>query len=161
MRRWHCGNRLLHFRFCHLFEAKPDPNALLAGVEPRINQIALPLLSLVDDEALRSEIADRLRQEQAEHRTSTATGDNRKRVYSLLLERGVCGHRRRAPVSVGTIAARFNAAHEAEYGQPVSDKWVGHIVRKTLRLSTRKSNGVYIVPLSEKPKIDALAARYT
>ena len=42
-------NRLLHFRFCHLFDTKPDPSALLAGVEPRVNQIALPLLSLVDD----------------------------------------------------------------------------------------------------------------
>ena len=42
-------NRLLHFRFCHLFKTKPDPNALLAGVEPRMNQIVLPLLSMVDD----------------------------------------------------------------------------------------------------------------
>ncbi len=49
-------NRLLHFRFCHLFDTKPDTSALLAGVEPRVNQIALPLLSLVDDCVLRAEI---------------------------------------------------------------------------------------------------------
>src|SRR5665213_1158376 len=36
-------NRLLHFRFCHLFETKPDSSALITGVEPRVNQIVLPL----------------------------------------------------------------------------------------------------------------------
>jgi hypothetical protein len=66
-----------------------------------------------------------------------------------------------APVSVGSVATRFNAAHEAEHGEPVSDKWIGHVVRKNLRLSTRKSHGIYIVPATEKPKIDVLAARYT
>jgi hypothetical protein len=65
-----------------------------------------------------------------------------------------------ASVNVGAIADRFNAAHGSDYGQPVSIKWIGHVVRKSLRLSTRKSNGVYVVPISEKPKIDALSARY-
>jgi hypothetical protein len=63
-------------------------------------------------------------------------------------------------LSIGDIADRFNKSHGAEYGQPVSQKWVGHIVRKNLRLATHKTNGVYIVPISEKPKIDALSARY-
>ena len=59
---------------------------------------------------------------------------------------------------MGVIADRFNAAHGAEYGQIMSDKWIAHVVRKSLRLSTRKSNGVFIVPVTEKPKIDALSS---
>ena len=151
-------NRLLHFRFCNLFETGPDPSALLAGVEPRVNQIALPLLSLVDDPGLRAEIANRLLQEQTERyhqRRETVEA----RVIAIL--RDVFSASDGTPVSMGAIADRFNTAHGSEYGQPVSDKWVGHIVRKKLRLVTRKSNGVFVVPMSEKPKIDALSARYT
>jgi len=150
-------NRLLHYRFCHLFETKPDPNALLAGVEPRVNQIVLPLLSLVDDTSLRAEIAERLMDEQDEHqrqRRETVEA----RIVAILRE--ALSAADGTPLSVGVIAERFNAAHGSEYGQPVSHKWMGHIVRKNLRLSTHKSNGVYVVPMSEKPKIDALSARY-
>ena len=150
-------NRLLHFRFCHLFETKSDPNALLAGVEPRVNQIVLPLLSVVDDPGLRTEIAERLLQEQSEHRhqqRDTVEG----RVLAILHE--AFSAATGPPLSIGDIADRFNKSHGAEYGQPVSQKWVGHIVRKNLRLATHKTNGVYIVPISEKPKIDALSARY-
>jgi len=150
-------NRLLHFRFCHLFETKPDPEALVAGIDPRGNQIASPLLTMIDDPGLRAEIADRLMQEQAEHkyqRRETVEG----RVLAIL--RAAFSESEGAPVNVGAIADRFNAAHGSEYGQPVSTKWIGHIVRKGLRLSTRKSNGVYVVPVFEKPKIDALSARF-
>ena len=66
----------------------------------------------------------------------------------------------RTPLSVGTIAERFNAAYGSEYSQPVSQKWIGHVVRKDLKLSTRRSNGIYIIPASEKPRVDALSARY-
>lgn len=151
-------NRLLHFRFCQLFDTKPKPSALIAGVEPRVNQIVLPLLSVVDDEALRGEIAARLKHEQAEHLNQRRESIE-ARVLAVLKE--AFSATDGAPVSVGVVADRFNAAHGSEYGQPVSGKRIGHVVRKSLRLSTSKSKGVYIVPASEKPKIDALWARYT
>ncbi len=151
-------NRLLHFRFCNLFGTKPDPSALIAGVEPRVNQIVLPLLSLVDDTAQRAEIVARLVQEQAEHK-DRRSGTVEARILGILREAFSTSDA--TPLSMGVIADRFNAAHGAEYGQSVSDKWVAHVVRKSLRLPTRKSNGVFIVPVSEKPKIDALSARYT
>ncbi len=150
-------NRLLHFRLCRLFDTKLNPNALIAGVEPRVNQIVLPLLSLVDDEVLRAEIVARLMNEQAEYmnnRRETVEG----RVLAILREAFAATDA--SPVSVGVIADRFNAAYGSEYGRPVPDKWIGHVIRKTLRLSTSKSKGVYIVPVSEKPKIDALSVRY-
>ncbi len=151
-------NRLLHLRFCHLFDTKPDTSALLAGVEPRVNQIALPLLSLVDDPALRAEIGALFKSEQAERkyqRRETVEG----RVLAIVRDAFTATDG--TPVSIGVIAERFNAAHGSEYGQPVSQKWIGHVVRNGLRLSTRKSGGVYVIPVSEKPQIDALAARYT
>jgi hypothetical protein len=149
-------NRLLHFRFCHLFSVKSDPTALLVGVEPRMNQIALPLLSLIDDQNLRAEIAARLMQEHAERRSQRRESVE-GRVLTILRDALSASD----TVSIGTITQRFNEAHEAEYGQPVADKWIGHIVRKNLGLATHKSKGVYIVPATEKPKVEAVSARYT
>lgn len=151
-------NRLLHFRFCNLFTTRPDTGALIPGVDPRMNQIALPLLSLVDDQTLRAEIAALIIQERAEHMNNQRETVE-ARVLALLREG--FSDANGEPVSIGLIADRFNAVHGSEYGQPVAVKWIGHVVRTSLRLSTRKSNGVYIVPASEKPKIDALSARYT
>jgi len=150
-------NRLLHYRLCHLFDTKPDPSTALEGVEPRINQIALPLLSLVDDPGLREEIGNLLLSEQIQ-RVTRRKDSVEGRVYALLREAFDSSD---GPVSVGTIADRFNAAHASKYGQPLSHKTIGGVIRKGLRLSTRKSNGVYVVPLSEQPKIDALTARFS
>jgi len=151
-------NRLLHFRFCHRFSIKLDPSAIIAGIEPRMNQIALPLLSMVDDAETRRAIANRLGQAHAEHRNM-----RRQTVEARMLTilRDFFDAAGTAPISVGGIADRFNAEHGAEYGRPLSSKTVGHILRKDLRLTTQKSDGVYIVPVTEKPKVEALVARYT
>ena len=151
-------NRLLHFRFCHLFETKPDPSVLIEGVEARVNQIAQPLLSLVDDPQLRSTIAERLKDEQAGRRAS-----RRETVEArvLLITKDALATEKGSGVSIGVIADRFNAAFAGEHGHAASDRQIGHVVRKTLGLPTVKSHGIFVVPKSEKPKVDALWTRYT
>ena len=64
-----------------------------------------------------------------------------------------------ASVSVGTIADNFNAMHSTEYGGPRSNRWIGHILRTRLHLTTHKSDGIYVLSASELPKIEALVAR--
>src|SRR5262249_40422512 len=49
-------NRLLHFRFCEFSKIKTDPTVLVEGIEPRLNQTALSLLSVIEDETLRREV---------------------------------------------------------------------------------------------------------
>lgn len=149
-------NRLLHFRLCHFFDITTDTTALMDGVEPRLNQTALSLLSLVDDPDVRSAMQAALIEENANilsERRETAEGA----VLVAVVEAFAAAAG--ANVTVRDIAERFNAAHCAEYGGPISNKWIGNVLRKGLRLATRKSNGIYVVPISEKPKIDALAAR--
>jgi len=50
-------NRLLAWRFHARHRVGPDPSRLVPGIEPRRNQTALALLSLVDDPATRELIA--------------------------------------------------------------------------------------------------------
>ena len=42
----------------------------------------------------------------------------------------------------------------------VTNRWVGGILRKRLNLQTYKSHGVYVVPASERTKIELLCTRY-
>ena len=149
-------NRLLHFRLCNFFDIKTDITALMEGVEPRLNQTALSLLSLVDDPDVRRVMQAALIEENANilsERRETIEGAVLVSVVEAFAASGG------ANVTVRDIAERFNATHCVEYGGPMSNKWIGNVLRKGLRLATRKSNGVYVVPVSEKPKIDALAAR--
>jgi hypothetical protein len=63
-------------------------------------------------------------------------------------------------VPVGAIAKAMTERHGAEYQRPISDRWVGSILRKRLNLRTYKSNGVFIVSASERRGIADLCARY-
>lgn len=150
-------NRLLHFRLYNFFNIKTDTTALIEGVEPRLNQTALSLLSLVDDPDVRCAIQAVLIEENANtllERRETIEGAVLVSVVEAFAASGGG-----ANVTVRDIAKRFNAAHCVEYGGQISNRWIGNVLRKGLRLVTRKSSGIYVVPISEKPKIDALAAR--
>lgn len=150
-------NRLLHFRLCNLFKTKADPHAISGELDPRLNQTALPLLSVVDDTALRREIvAELIRQNEAvkAERSDTIEGG----VIQALVE--AFAHTKAAFTSVGDVADRFNARHIGEYGQPFTKKWIGGVIRRRLRLEIRRSHGVYVIPASERPKLESLALRY-
>lgn len=151
-------NRLLHYRFCHLFETKPNLDATLIAVEPRVNQIALPLLSLVDDPQVRTDIGDLLKRNQSERREQRQS-TTEARVVAVLAERASATTE--FPVTIGALTAAFNDRYASEYGKPASDRWIGHVLRKVLRISAHRSNGVFVVPASEIPKIKALSARYS
>lgn len=150
-------NRLLHYRLCEFFKIKTDPAALMAGAEPRLNQTALSLLSMVDEPGERLEIqqfllaasADlvRARQECPEARVLAAVITTFEKTTDT-------------PAPIREITDRFNAAHADEYGAAVSPRWIGETVRTRLHLATRKSNGVYAVPVTERPKLETLAHRY-
>lgn len=150
-------NRLLHFRFCNLFAIKADPAVLMVGVEPRLNQTASSLLSLIDDVDLRAEIQAALVEQDAE--TLSQRNDMVESKVIVALSEALAASKSPS-ASVQDITDRFNAAHAGEFGGPMTNRWVGHVLRKRLHIRTMKSGGVYVVPASERPKVDMLAARW-
>lgn len=150
-------NRLLHFRLCEFFKIKSDPLAVVPGIEPRLNQTALSLLSVVEGEDVRARMSDWLI---AEH--ERIVGDRRATpeagvVAALQQAFAVSGAKH---VLVSAITDHFNDAHEEEYRYRVTPKWVGYMLRSRLRLGTHKSGGFYVVPASERAKVEALVHRY-
>jgi hypothetical protein len=150
-------NRLLHFRLCQFWEVKTDAKALIEGVEPRLNQMAMSLLSLVDEPDIHREMRAALialNGEIVSERRETAEG----RVLTAAIEAFAAAGGANVPLR--DIAECFNAAHCADYGGPMGVRWIGQVLRKGLRVTTRKSKGIFVVPASERPKIDSLAARF-
>lgn len=149
-------NKLLHFRLVNRFAVATDPSVVTPEIEPRLNQTALSLLSLVDSPALRAEMTDILIKQQAE-----LVNERSQTIAAQVLQATIEAFSANSgsSVSIREIADSFNARHAGDYNRFLSNKAVGTVLRKRLRLATQKSRGIYVVPISELPKIDVLAKR--
>lgn len=148
-------NALLTWRLTHRGTVRTDPSRAAADVEPRLNQTTLSLLSLMDDPAARARVHAELARAQIRIQTERA-GSSDGVLVRILAE--LFATRDRVPVSA--IAEAYNAADETPQRSPVSPRWVGWRLREGLKLSTAKSNGVFVVPASEGDKVRALAHRF-
>jgi hypothetical protein len=117
----------------------------------------LPLLSVVSDENLRDELRAMA--------LSTQMGVIAER--GLLVEAQVLEilaqlmeASQRPVVPVADLVVGLTERYGNEYERPLTNKWVGGILRRRLNIHTYKSHGVYVVPASERTKIDILCTRY-
>jgi hypothetical protein len=153
----HLRNKLLAWRFASLDEVAIDATRAAPGVEPRFNQTALPLLSIIDEEAIRQRIHERLREEDRRVHLDRASSVEAivVRVLHRLFE-APCA----APVTVSDITDQLNRLDDLPVRKPVTPKWVGWVLRTRLRLTTVKTRGVFTVPESEKHKVAVLSERF-
>jgi len=150
-------NSLLAWRLAHRANVRTDASRQAAGVEPRLNQTALSLLSLMEDPALRGHVHDELAREQARLSEERA-GSPEGRMVQVLSDQFADPARGR--ITVSGVADAFNQTSADPGRAPVSPRWVGWCVRERLKLTPTKSNGVFILSESERPKVEALAVRY-
>jgi hypothetical protein len=150
-------NKLLLYRFHRRFDVKLDPNLADPKLEPRINQILLPLLSVIRDPGLRADLKSVALEAQA----------------NLVAERGLLAEAQvleivaelmatteRAVVPVADVTGGLIERYGTEYDRPINNRWIGGILRKRLNLQTYKSHGVYVVPTTERTKVELLCSRY-
>ena len=149
-------NRLLLYRFHTLAHVRPAEDAALDRFEPRLRQILMPLMSLAQDEADREAIlhyAEEIEGNLRETRGQSLEADILTALKTAMAENEGAG------VSVLTIA-RLHGKGFGEAGKAMSAKAMGHILRTRLNLKTRKSHGVFIVPVGEIDALTHLYARY-
>jgi len=146
-------NSLLAWRFATRNNIAIDPARAIDGISPRGNQTALALLSLIDDPALRAAIGTHLAMGEAR------AAAKRNSLPHIAMVEVLDRMFRRAPrpyLPLADVAQQFNEG--ADIAMPI--KSVGHIVRTRLGIETAKTRGVYVIPIAEKGKVDALASRY-
>jgi hypothetical protein len=146
-------DRLLAWRFAERRALAIDPLRRIDRLSPRGNQMALPLLALVDDPDLRESIGGHLAKQETRAQARRA---ERPRVKIA----GVLDRMFRESGSSTIAVARVAEEYNREVNATLPVKSVGHILRTELGLETRKSRGVYVVPALESARIAQLAERY-
>ena len=150
-------NKLLMYRFQTLERICVDESLVDLSLSPRLNQILVPLLSIINDEQLQEEVRDSVKsfdQDLYAERSASAEAGILEILAEILLKEG------RANIPVSEVTAAFAGRFGQEYDRPITNRFIGGILRRRLRLSTYKSHGVYVVPATEKSKVDQLCIRY-
>ena len=150
-------NKLLLYRFHRRHEVKLDESLVDPKIEPRLNQILLPLMSVVADDALRSELRSMAHEAQL-----NLVADRGLLVEAQVLEILVelISSAQRPVIPVSEIATGLIERYGHEYERPITNRWVGSILRKRLNIRSYKSHGVYVVPIKERSKIELLCTRF-
>jgi hypothetical protein len=150
-------NQLLMYRFRTLASIKVDDSLVDRSVSARLNQILVPLLSIITDDTLRTEVRESL--EGLDQRLSAERSES-KEAHVLDVLHELCEETAGPTISIAAVTEAFAKKFAGEYERPITNRFIGGIVRSKLRLMTYKSHGVYVIPLTERPKIDELCIRY-
>lgn len=150
-------NKLLMYRFQTWEHVKINKELVNPNLSPRLNQILVPLLSIIEDEEIRKDICDAvqgLEHDICEEKGATPEGE----LLAILAE--LMKDATRTSITISEMTTLFTSRHGADYDRAITNRYIGYLLRSRLHFASRKSHGVYVVPLSEKPKIQALCKRY-
>ncbi len=150
-------NQLLMYRFESVSKVAIDDTLYDPMLSPRLNQILIPLLSIVDDPGLRDDIRATLRSYDERLYGERAQSSE---AYLLEVLRDLMVRTTSTVVPLAEITTEFKKRYDGEYRDPISVRQVSTLIRRNLRLYAYKSHGIYVVPVSEREKVEALCVRY-
>jgi hypothetical protein len=148
-------NKLLLYRL----RTRASPRQLATpppGLEPRLSQILLPLLSTVPTQETRERLLA-LAKHSGEVISAERAMAMEAEVLAILYEL----RQEKAPLTVQEIAQRFAKRHAAEYEHAVTPRWIGSILRRKLMVNPQKRGGTFTIPASEYPKLARLFEKYS
>lgn len=150
-------NKLLLFRFRNLGRRVSTEALVDRAVEPRLNQVFTPLLSIIDDPAARRELRDLARQYQREQIADRGM-DSDGQVLEVINELLLTSDEPR--LSIKDITNRFVERFGDDYERKVTAKWIGSLVRKRLGLKPQRLHGTFVIPLEDMPKLNRLREKF-
>jgi hypothetical protein len=153
----HIRNKLLLFRFRNLNKASITESLVDRTIEPRLNQIFAPLLSIIEDEKAREDLQGLAREYNRE-----IISDRGMEMEAQILEiiRDMLSSHFIDRLSIKEITSWFSDRYGMDYEKKITNKCIGNIIRKKLSIKTQKSHGMYMIPLTEVPKVHRLFERY-
>jgi hypothetical protein len=145
-------NKLLHFRLCTLFDVRINPKLAARELEPRFNQIALPLLSVIDDAELRTSVLQHL----VRQSETSARSRNRQVVVTIIaLLQDAFADENKASVPIREIVDKLNANLGTD--RTYTTKQVARIIRHQLGDVIHKSDGIHVIARSEMAAVKEAA----
>lgn len=149
-------SRLLSYRFAVLHTTLIRADFYDPSLSPRANQVMIPLLSVVSDEALREALRVSMRGTESMLGVERASSPEGQLVAVLVnMQRETD-----SDLTVGAIAARFMKQFGHEYDRPITARYVGYLLRHRLHLRTERQQGVFVLPQRERERVAVLRDRY-
>lgn len=148
-------NALLGYRFAMLPSLAAREKLVDPSLSPRLNQILIPLLSIVEDEGHLQVIRDVVEGSGA-LLPSPASAGLEKRLASVLAEMLTPSV---SFVSVGEITNKLLERGEG-VDRLITTRQVGYLLRTRLHIATTRRHGIYVVVGSERAKLAELCHRF-
>lgn len=149
-------NMLLMWRFHNFSKVRKPEDYIDPSLENRINQIFSPLLCLVNSEDDRNKILNLARGKNEQMRSDRGLQVEADVLWAI---KEGCKQSDKL-LSISEITHLFMKKFASAYDNRITPKWIGSILRRKLRLSTRKSNGVYVLCENQKEKLAMLYKKF-
>ena len=150
-------NQLLLWRLRHFKDARGETRAGARDLEPRLQQIFGPLVSVISDASERSKaiayIAN-VNEDLVEERSEAAEAQVLQ-VIRDLVARGP-----EARLAIQDITREFVRRYGDEYERRVTPRWVGSLVRRRLGLKPSRSTGIFTLGPEEVARLASLYKRF-
>ena len=151
-------NKLLMFRFRNFGKRAVDARLVDRSIEPRLSQIFVPLMSVIEDAEARLALREVAREYHKE-----LVADRGMDLEAQVLE--VIQDLRESPyangISIKEIAERVSERYGDDFERKVTPHWIGHVIRRRLGLKTEKRHGNYMIAATEGPKLTRLFEKYS
>jgi hypothetical protein len=138
-------------------EVKLDATLADPKLEPRLNQIMLPLLSVIADPELQADLRNAAYKAQASIVAERGLLMEAQVLEILAELMATTDH---PVVTVADVTTGLIERYGAEYERPITNRWIGSVLRRKLNLQTFKRHGMYVVPMGEEPRVRLLCRRY-
>lgn len=149
-------SKLLMYRLRERNRVQVDPGLADPALEPRMNQILLPLLSVAPTDEVRDAIRRYAAQVQ-EGVVSDRAGSTEGQVLAVIAKLATDD---RPALPLQEIVSAFAERFGADYERPITPRFLGGVLRNRLGLPLYKTNGVIAVSLKDRARVEALFARY-
>jgi hypothetical protein len=150
-------NKLLMFRFRNFGKRAVDASLVDRSIEPRLAQIFVPLMSVIEDAEARKALHDVAREYHKE-----LVADRGMDLEAEVLE--VVQDLRESPyangISIKEITERVSERYGDDFERKVTPHWIGHVIRRRLGLKTEKRHGIFVIAATEGPKLTRLLEKY-
>ena len=150
-------NKLLMFRIRNFGKCAVDASLVDRTIEPRLAQIFVPLMSVIEDAEARKALHDVAREYHKE-----LVADRGMDLEAEVLE--VVQDLRESPyangISIKEITERVSERYGDDFERKVTPHWIGHVIRRRLGLKTEKRHGIFVIAATEGPKLTRLLEKY-
>jgi len=151
-------NKLLMWRFRNLKRTRLNPKLEDKSIEPRLNQILIPLLSIIEDEKIKNELRVFVREYDKQ-----LLFDRGMQIEADIVE--IIDERlKKGEPTMKEIAENLNEKYGYNdlyyHGKRFTARQIGESVRKDLRLHLKRTGKGFVVPFTEREKIIRLKAKF-